>query len=437
MQPTLAASAVSAVFATLPSPRPASPASPASPFLATPVLAPPSPVHTVYGGAHLFRADVAAKMGKLALGALAAYAGDDEAFGRVFGLEGALAPPVVADVRRRVLAKLQREPVEDLRIDFEDGFGVRSDAEEDEAALAAAREVAHGMTQGTLPRGLGIRVKSLAPDTRARAARTLDLFLSALASASPRLPEAFCVTLPKVTSPAEVSALGTLVSTLEGALTLPSGSLRLEIMVETPQCLVGPTGASLLPAMADAGGERLVAAHFGTYDLASSLDVAAPEQGPDHPSAVVGRVLMQMALAGRGLSLSDGATAVLPVGGAAEIVAAWSLHAKNVRSALALGLYRGWDLHPSQLPARFAATYGFFLGAAPAMGKRLKTFLGRAAQASRVGVAFDDAATALGLLAFFRKALECGALSEDEVTAHTGLDRRALQARTFAPAPVG
>ena len=53
----------------------------------------------------------------------------------MLGLPDELAEPV----HDRVRAKLAREPVEDLRIDFEDGYGPRPDAEEDAAAARAAR----------------------------------------------------------------------------------------------------------------------------------------------------------------------------------------------------------------------------------------------------------------------------------------------------------
>ena len=113
------------------------------------------PVHTVYGGADLFRADTARRLGDLALRTLATYAPDAAALVEVLAIDPALAPRI----RDRILAKLEREPVEDFRIDFEDGFGHRPDAEEDSAAEAAGREVARGLADGTLPPFVGIRVK--------------------------------------------------------------------------------------------------------------------------------------------------------------------------------------------------------------------------------------------------------------------------------------
>src|SRR5215813_2388081 len=104
------------------------------------------PTHTVYGGAHLFRHNVTAKLGRIALDTLHLYSD---------------LIAVSDSVITRVEAKLKREPVEDLRIDFEDGYGIRGDEEEDRHAAAAAGEVASGLEAGTLPAYTGIRIKPL------------------------------------------------------------------------------------------------------------------------------------------------------------------------------------------------------------------------------------------------------------------------------------
>src|SRR5436305_465387 len=128
------------------------------------------PVHVVYGGAHLFKFDTAAKLGRLAERTLAEYAPDAAALASAVGVDDELATRVY----QSVVEKLRREPVEDFRIDFEDGFGVRADAEEDAAVDAAARELSKGMAEGTLPPFTGIRIKSLGSASEARALRTLD-----------------------------------------------------------------------------------------------------------------------------------------------------------------------------------------------------------------------------------------------------------------------
>src|SRR5579863_1069646 len=113
------------------------------------------PVHVVYGGAHLFKSDTSRKLGKLAERALAEYAPDAAILAEAVGIRADLA----ATVYERVVEKLRREPVEDYRIDFEDGFGIRSDAEEDAVADAAAAELSKGLSEGTLPPFIGFRVK--------------------------------------------------------------------------------------------------------------------------------------------------------------------------------------------------------------------------------------------------------------------------------------
>src|SRR5215813_9197361 len=149
------------------------------------------PVHSVYGGAQLFKADTVTRLGVLARQALEHHAPDAETFARAIGLPGALAPTIYD----RVTRKLAREAVEDYRIDFEDGFGVRPDAEEDAAAVTTARETAAGMAAGTLPPGIGIRIKNLGEEMRRRSLRTLELFLSTLAERTGgRLPNNFVIT---------------------------------------------------------------------------------------------------------------------------------------------------------------------------------------------------------------------------------------------------
>src|SRR5687768_5178389 len=65
------------------------------------------PVHSVYGGAQLFKSDTTVKLGEVALKFLAEYGGDAQTFARAIGIrEGDIA----AKVYPRVLEKLKREP---------------------------------------------------------------------------------------------------------------------------------------------------------------------------------------------------------------------------------------------------------------------------------------------------------------------------------------
>ncbi|MEP7121047.1 MAG: phosphoenolpyruvate kinase [Byssovorax sp.] len=433
------------------------------------------PVHTVYGGAHLFRADLAQKLGAAALAAIEAYAPNAMTFSLALGLPGSaslLAPPspiasfnaafsddahatrgplwLAETVHARVLEKLRREPVEDLRIDFEDGYGTRSDAEEDDHAVAAARAVGEGMNRGTLPPFLGIRIKGLGGETRSRAARTLDLFLTALASTHRGLlPGGFVITLPKITVAEEVAALASLLDALEGRLGLAHGAIGIELMIEAPQIVLGPSGVSGLPRLLDAGRGRVVSAHFGAYDYTAACDVVAQHQTLAHPACDLARQMMQLCFAGTSVRLSDGATNVLPIPphkaspgahlGPREatrnhetVIAAWKLHHDSIRRALIQGIYQGWDLHPAQLPVRYAATYAFFLEGLEVAESRLVNFVNRAAQATRTGPVFDDAATGQGLLNFFLRAVDAGALTEVEAATRTRLSLAELRGKSFA-----
>jgi len=401
------------------------------------------PVHVVYGGGHLFRADTAAKLGEVARRALAEYAPEPKALDAALGL-GALAEPVYA----RVVDKLAREPVEDFRIDFEDGYGTRPDAEEDRDVAAAAREVANGHRAGSLPGFIGVRIKSLTEELRARSARTLRIFMGTLLDDAGELPENFVLTLPKVTLPEQVSAFASLLSALERELGLEEGVLRFEVMVETPQIVLGADGASALPRLLKAGAGRLQAAHFGTYDYTASLGITAAHQRMRHPACDHAKQVMQVAFAGTGVWLSDGSTAILPVPvhaardgkpltsaqraeNLAGVHAAWRLHADDVRHSLAGAFYQGWDLHPAQLVSRYASIYEFFLAGLEPAAERLRNFVAKAAQATLVGDVFDDAATGQGLLNYFLRAVQTGAVSESRAVEMSGLSVDEIRGRSF------
>jgi citrate lyase beta subunit len=405
------------------------------------------PVHTVYGGAHLFAPDTTAKLGAIALRTLRDYAPDAGALAGALGLDRDLA----ARIYPRIVDKLEREPIEDYRIDFEDGFGHRSDEEEDAVARRTAADVASGLAAGTLPAGIGIRIKTLSDDTlKRRSLRTFGLFLTTLVDATRgALPQNFVVTLPKITAPDQVARLASACGEFEAAHRLTAGSLKVELMVETPQSIFSPDGAVALPSLIAHGGGRIVAAHFGTYDYTAALGITAAHQHMLHPSCDFARHIMQVSLAGTGVWLSDGATNIMPVpphrapqGGtlspaeraanAAVVHGAWRMHADQIRHSLVNGFYQGWDLHPAQLPTRFAAVYAFFLeGLAPA-SDRLKNFVRQAAQATLVGEVFDDAATGQGLLNYFLRAMNCGAITEREAIEMSGLTLNELRSRSFS-----
>ena len=403
------------------------------------------PVHTVYGGAHLFKSDSAQRLGALALKALDEYAPDAATLARAVGL----GPEVdAATVRARVVDKLRREPVEDFRIDFEDGYGNRVDTEEDGHARSAAEEVAAGLKNGTLPPFIGVRIKPLSKELHVRSLRTLDIFVTTLSRATGRkLPPNFVITIPKLMDPGQVEAVAGTCVGLERRLRLRKGALKLELMIETPQSIFAADGTSALRPLIAAGGGRIDGAHFGTYDYTALCGITAAWQHMRHQVCDFAKHMMQVALAQSGVRLSDGATNVMPVAphraspdrplsaqqrreNQEAVHRAWKTHFDDVRHSLVNGYYQGWDLHPAQLPTRYAAVYAFFLSALPAATVRLRNFVDKAAQATLVGDVFDDAATGQGLLNFFVRGLSSGALTLDEAR-QTGLTVEELQGRSF------
>lgn len=418
-----------------------------------PVVVPSRPAQVLYAGAHLWKSTTLQRAGELARSTFVEATPDAASFSEVFALPLELA----TEVRTRVEAKLAVAPIDDYRVDFEDGYGVRSDEDEDAAAEASAHVLAAlvGTGAGALPPFFGIRVRALSPATRARSLRTLDRFFASLRAgadagvdATELLPTRFVVTLPKVESPAEVAVLARALAGHERALGLSEGRIGLEIMVETPRALVSPSGSWALRALVDAGGGRVVAAHFGAYDYLSSLGIAGADQGLDHPSCVLARSMMKLSLADVPVGLSDGATIALPLplhraserplsaeqhlANQVAVRQALSLHATNVTRALREGFRQGWDLHPAQLVARWAAVFAFYARERRASVARLRGFLERAARATALGGVFDDAASALGLVTFFVDGVAAGALDRGDVEAALGISVETLATRDFS-----
>jgi len=370
------------------------------------------PVHTAYVPAHKFEPGTAADWGAQALAALEEFAPAPGELAHATGL----APGVAEQVYPLVLAKLASQPVEDLRIDFEDGYGTRADDTEDAHARAAGRSLAAALREDSWPPLYGVRCKSLELATRRRAVRTLIEFLAVLLENGRPLPRGFVITLPKVTSAAQVSAMDVLCDGLETALGIePRLVLSFEIQVETPQVILGPDGAATIARCVHAAPGRLRGLHFGTYDYSAALGIAAAHQSLEHPVADHAKAVMQVAAAGTGVLLSDGSTNVLPVGSRDDVLAGWRLHARLVRRSLERGFYQGWDLHPAQLVSRYAATFAFYREGMPAACDRLL------ANASRSASGQEEPATVRALADFLCRGRDCGALTDQELTDRTGL----------------
>jgi citrate lyase beta subunit len=364
------------------------------------------PVHTVYTPADKFEPRLAATWGEAARAVLDAHR---ELFSELVADD---------DIVTRVEQKLTVEPIEDLRIDFEDGYGNRGDTAEDADVARAAANLVRSVEAGIAPISYGIRIKSLEAATRTRAVRTLVGFLRVLADAG--VPgERFVVTLPKATSVEQVQAMVYLCEQVE--LDLGLRPLRFEIQIETPQSVLAPDGSALVARMVHAAGGRCSGLHYGTYDYSAFCGIAARYQSLDHPAADHAKAVMQAAAAGTGVRLSDGSSNVLPIGDPPVVRQAWELHLRLVQRSLRRGFYQGWDLHPAQLPTRFAATYAFYRDGLADAQRRLRGYLSGTDSAI-----LDEPATARALADYVLRALHCGAVSAEEAEAETGLDQTRL-----------
>ncbi|MCS3779886.1 HpcH/HpaI aldolase/citrate lyase family protein [Tsukamurella ocularis] len=359
------------------------------------------PVHTVYLPADRFTLETTGEWGERALAAAAAAGGLDEV-ARIVGLDDKELPDLV----RR---KLTEEPIEDVRLDFEDGYGDRGDEAEDHDVARAVDAVTRAVANGSTAPFIGIRFKCFEAPTRARGLRTLDLFVSGLVAAGP-LPEGLTITLPKVTTVGQVEAMVDASRGLETALGLDERRLRFEVQVETPQVILGADGTAPVATLLHAADRRVTSLHYGTYDYSASLGIAAQYQSMEHPAADHAKNVMQLAVAGTGVHLSDGSTNILPIGDPAHVADAWRLHARLVRRHLERGIYQGWDLHPAQLVTRFLATYAFYRDGFPAAATRLRNYVHRIDSAI-----LDEPATARALASFIHRGVTCGAVTAAEV----------------------
>ena len=429
------------------------------------------PVQTFYEGAHLFKAESAKNIGQLANKSLTDFAPDFVSFANALGLKDAESLPdnnveidallteiqnngidpknsavwlawrVYAQVKR----KLEREAVEDLRLDYEDGFGIHPDEKEDAVAVQGAKEVADGMKQNILPPFIGIRIKPFNSEFVERSVRTLNIFVSTLLEEiGGVLPDNFIVTLPKVEIPEQAAALVKVFEVLEADSVLNSGELKMEIMIETTQSVFNADGEVTARKIANAAGNRCVGAHVGTYDYTASCDLIAAYQTMDNEVCDFARQVMKVAFGGSGIFLSDGATNIIPLAphqgenlsalqiseNLENVHRSWKLSYGHIRHSLANAFYQGWDLHPAQLPVRYAANAAFFLEQLQVTTGRLRNLVEQASSATVSGDVFDDAATGQGLLNYFFRALNSGAIDPEDVES-AGVTVEEVQAGSF------
>jgi len=429
------------------------------------------PVQTFYEGAHLFKAESAKNFALLANKSLTDFAPDFVSFANALGLKDADSLPdnnaaidaLLTEIQNngidpknsavwlawrvyaQVKKKLEREAVEDFRLDYEDGFGIHPDEKEDAVAVQGAKEVADGMKQNILPPFIGIRIKPFNSEFVERSVRTLNIFVSTLLEETGGvLPENFVVTLPKVEIPEQAAALVKVFEVLEADSVLNSGELKMEIMIETTQSVFNADGEVTARKIANAAGHRCVGAHFGTYDYTASCDLIAAYQTMDNEVCDFARQVMKVAFGGSGIFLSDGATNIIPLAphhgenlsalqnseNLENVHRSWKLSYGHIRHSLANAFYQGWDLHPAQLPVRYAANAAFFLEQLQVSTGRLRNLVEQASSATVSGDVFDDAATGQGLLNYFFRALNSGAIDPEDVES-AGVSVEEVQAGSF------
>ena len=246
------------------------------------------------------------------------------------------------------------------------------------------------------------------------------MFLGTLLENGRPLPPGFLITLPKVTSAAQVSAMAVLCERLEAAYWLSHRQrLYFEVQVETPQAILGPDGAATIARCVHAAPGRLAGLHYGTYDYSASLGIAAGYQSMEHPAADYARAVMQVAAAGTGVRLSDGSTNVLPgrrprgrsspPGGCTPGWCGGRWNAGSTRAGTCTR--RSWSA-ATRPPTPSTATG---LAAACSAAPRLHV------PAPRFGQ--EEPATARALAGFLIRGLDCGAFTEPEIAGLTGLTR--------------
>ncbi len=361
------------------------------------------PVQVLYVPADRVHAGLVTDLGREARRLLATHAPDAATFAEAMGIGD---ETLAARVRDRVAAKLEREPVEDLRIDVEDGYLGRDAGTEAREVTAAARAVAAMVRDGSRPPFVGLRVKSFTDRLAARSVASLDRFVGTLVDELGTVPDGVVITFPKIVSVRHVAAFVEVLGALEDALDLPARTLRFEAQIETTASVLGADGRVVLRDIRAAGDGRLVAAHLGVYDLTAGLGLPPAEQRLEHPACDHIRHLLQVTFAGTEVRLSDGSVNAVPAADtAAEHARVWARHAATVRHSLAHGYVQGWDLHVSHLVSRYATVYAHLLAGLDDVERRLTAWETGAAADGLL----DEPATIRRLTAQLRQAVACGA----------------------------
>lgn len=364
------------------------------------------PSHTVYVSAADASANVPAEWGTAASTILDAH---PEAFAE---LDTANVLPVVRE-------RLSTAPIQDLRIDFEDGYGWRSDVVEDRHATAAGAALAALAKDSDGPTWLGIRSKGLAAHERRRGIRTLELVLDGAGG----VPDGFVFTVPKLRAVGQVDAVVALCEEVERAHGLPDRALRFELQIESPQAVIGADGTATLARAITRADGRCTSLHYGTYDYSAACGITSAQQSLAHPVADHAKNVMLVAAAQTGVWVCDGSTQVVPTGSPEQVAASARRHFELVTRSLERGFYQGWDMHPGHLVTRWLATFGFFRHAMPVAAARLGGYLDR-----QGGEVMDEPATAQALAGVLVRGLDAGAFGLADVQEiASGIDRDVLR----------
>lgn len=367
---------------------------------------------TMYGGAHLFHADTPSHLSRVALAALTTYLPSQDDAERVFG-------PLAADTYARVQARLEQRAADDIRIDLEDGYGLRALDEQTRDARTAAVALATILrgTDSRRPLRAGVRTRGWSAPEHLRAG--LRAFFAELADTDPGVTD-IVATLPKVQTAHEVERFVDEVEQCELEIGWPSGRIGLELLVETATAL----SAQELSRWVRAARGRLRGLHLGAYDLLGELGVPHDAASLSHPYCDAMRVQMRRAVAGQDVDTVDGVCNELPVArhrgeglsveqrhqNVAGVHDAWRSHAADVRRGISLGFFQGWDVHPAQLVSRHFARIGYFQAHFDEAASRLERFERSASQARVEGTTFDDEASVRSVRIFISHARASGAI---------------------------
>lgn len=348
------------------------------------------PAYVLYGGAQLFSADTHDKMISLARRWLKEYAW-------------------LGDTARRRVEKRLAQPLDDIRIDFEDGYGRRPDEEEDAHAL----QVQQALPQVHEPRRCGIRVKPITRRFAQRAVRTLEIALQGLTV----WPRGFCITLPKLEHPAQVRFIIQELERIEdGRPPLP-----LELMIESP------AGLRRVPDLLQIAGKRARGVHFGPFDFLASCGIGQGDLL--HPVNRAARAQLLLAVSGSGVELADGPTTLLPLPPHKQPSAtqlsenqkavrnAWEFHRDQVLATREQGYFQSWLLHPAQLVSHAAALIQEHEKTLPGALERLIAYWKGRGQARASGGDFDDRATARQWTRLVEQGLELGLIEDSAIAA--------------------